>query len=434
MSETRIKEHLNIATLKEIFKSGEKQTDELKVGLEYERIPIKLNDGRNAEYYDNNGILNILNKIAHAENWNYITDNTNGNVLGLKKNFNTITLEPGCQIELSIEPQKQISQLENCIAEIDKMLEKYLQDSKIKLLNYGITPISTYHNINLLPKNRYKLMAKYLWGILSDVMMRETAGVQCCIDFTSEEDMAEKFTLANKLSPFMTAMYANSPIRGGVETGYKSFRALSWLYTDNDRCGFAQNFNEEFTYEKYIQKVLSTPIIFITRGRENIKFNNRITFGEYLYLGYQDYDATIEDFNLQANLYFPEVRLRNFIEIRNHDCVNKDLMFSIPAIYKGILYDKTAKNDLKTLLKDIPNSEYDEIRYSVPKNALLTTAGKYKVGDFTKEIIKIAETALVKNNTGEEKYLEAIKELNFANLCPADILLKNYKGNLKNLI
>lgn len=82
-------------------------------------------------------------------------------------------------------------------------------------------------------------MAKYLWGILADVMMRETAGIQCCIDFKSEEDAMRKFKLANKLSPFMTAMFANSPIRGGVDTGYKSFRALAWLNTDNDRCGFA---------------------------------------------------------------------------------------------------------------------------------------------------------------------------------------------------
>ena len=70
-------------------------------------------------------------------------------------------------------------------------------------------------------------MARYLWGILSDVMMRETAGIQCCIDFSSEEDAMRKFKLANKLTAFMTAMFANSPIRGGVDTGYKSFRALS---------------------------------------------------------------------------------------------------------------------------------------------------------------------------------------------------------------
>lgn len=121
----------------------------------------------------------------------------------------------------------------------------------ITLLNYGVSPLSTHKSINLIPKKRYHIMAKYLWGILSDVMMRETAGVQCCIDFESEEDAIDKFRVANKLTPFMTAMFANSPIRGGVETGYKSFRALSWLNTDNDRCGFVGQIDDKFSFEEY---------------------------------------------------------------------------------------------------------------------------------------------------------------------------------------
>ena len=43
-------------------------------------------------------------------------------------------------------------------------------------------------------------------------------------------------------------MYANSKIRGGVDTGYKSFRALAWLNTDNERCGFATKFQDSNSY------------------------------------------------------------------------------------------------------------------------------------------------------------------------------------------
>ena len=53
-------------------------------------------------------------------------------------------------------------------------------------------------------------MANYLWGILSDVMMRETAGIQIGVDFKSEEDAMRKFRLANLMMPFSTAMFANS--------------------------------------------------------------------------------------------------------------------------------------------------------------------------------------------------------------------------------
>ena len=36
-------------------------------------------------------------------------------------------------------------------------------------------------------------MANYLWGILSDVMMRETAGIQVGIDYKSEEDIKPEY-------------------------------------------------------------------------------------------------------------------------------------------------------------------------------------------------------------------------------------------------
>ena len=119
-------------------------------------------------------------------------------------------------------------------------------------------------------------MANYLWGILSDVMMRETAGIQVGIDFRSEEDAMKKFRLANLMMPFSTAMFANSKIRGGVDTGYKSFRALAWLNTDNERCGFALDFDKNMCFKDYILKLLDTPMIFINRENKCISLKEII--------------------------------------------------------------------------------------------------------------------------------------------------------------
>ena len=261
----------------------------------------------------------------------------------------------------------------------------------ISLLGYGVSPFSTHKSINLIPKKRYKLMAKYLWGILSDVMMRETAGIQCCVDFKSEEDAMRKFKLANKLSPFMTAMFANSPIRGGVDTGYKTFRGLSWINTDNDRCGFCGKISEDFSFEEYIDCILKTPMIFIQRNGLHIELNGDITFDEFMKNGYMGEFPTIEDYELQANLCFPEVRMRNFIEIRNHDCVGGDLKYAILAIYKGIMYDNSAMSECEELLKPLQYKDFSELRYNVPKLGLQTKVKKAKVEDFAKEIINIAE-------------------------------------------
>lgn len=426
VSNIQTQEKLDKKEIVKLFKEGCKSCEEHKIGIEYERLPIFSVTSKAADYSSEFGVCNFLRNFAKEENWDYIIDDYN--IIGLKQEHDTITLEPGCQIELSLKPEKTIGELKNNIDNLNKNMKPILNKSGITLLNYGVSPLSTHKSINLIPKKRYHLMAKYLWGILSDVMMRETAGVQCCIDFESEEDAMNKFRIANKLTPFMTAMFANSPIRGGVETGYKSFRALSWLNTDNDRCGFVGQIDDKFSFDEYVDYVLDSPMIFINRETGTIPVNGKINFLEFMQNGFEDFSANIDDFKLHANLYFPEVRMRNFVEIRNHDCVGKNLQYSILAIYKGILYSHCAMNEIEELLKPFEYRDFSELRYNVPKSALNAKIGKFFVKDIAKEILYIAEKSLIGMDTGEENYLDAIKEYTLNGISPADVIIKNWNG------
>ncbi len=391
------------------------------IGIEYERLPISSSTCKAVEY---NVVCDFLRQFAKEENWDYITDDYN--IIGLKQNHDTITLEPGSQIELSLKPEKTLFDLEKRINSLNQKMKPILDKLEISLLEYGVSPLSTHKNINLIPKRRYHLMAKYLWGILSDVMMRETAGIQGCFDFESEEDAIRKFKLANKLTPFITAMFSNSPIRGGAETGYKSFRALSWLNTDNERCGFACNLDDDFSFEQYINNVIKSPIIFLNKNGQTIPVNGKINFEDFMKNGYENFEADIEDFKLHANLYFPEVRLRNFIEIRNHDC-NK-MPLAVLAIYKGILYNEKAISDTEELFKLFTDKDFSELRYNIPKNGLLSTIKGHNAGEICKELLYISERGLIEMKTNEEKFLEPIKELTLNGLCPADIIIRNWNG------
>ena len=422
MLNTRIKQKLEKEDILRLYKKGYKKSEDFTVGVEYERLPISASSYNAVDYA--NGVCNFLRQFAREENWDYITDDFN--IIGLKQNHDTITLEPGCQIELSIKPEKTIFDIEKKIKSLNKVILPILDKMNITLLEYGVSPLTTHKNINIIPKKRYKIMAGYLWGILSDVMMRETAGIQGCFDFTDEEDAMRKFKIANKLVPFMTAMFANSPIRGGVETGYKSFRALSWLNTDNDRCGFACNLDGEFSFDEYIDKVMNSPVIFLNKGGHPVEVNGRINFADYMDKGFEGFEPTLDDYKLHANLYFPDVRLRNFIEIRNHDCTH--ISYAVLAIYKGILYGKYALSEIEDLFKEFTNKDFTELRYNIPKNALQSGIKNYTVLDIAKEILYIAEKSLIEMNTGEEKFLEPIKDLTLNGLCPADIILRNWNG------
>lgn len=412
----KTEERLEYSQLLEEFILGCKT--EQKIGMEYERIPVSTY-GKNVVPYEGDfGMCELLRELARKDNWDYILDGTS--IIGLKKLHETITLEPGCQFELSLEPQKHVKDLKNRIEELDYILNPILEEFDIKFLNVGVSPKTTYKNIKLIPKKRYHLMANYLWGILSDVMMRETAGIQIGIDFHSEEDAMRKFRLANLMIPFTTAMFANSKIRGGVDTGYKSFRALAWLNTDNERCGFATDFNN-MGFKDYVKKLLDTPMIFINRENQTHSINGKLTFKQYMEKGFEGYYPTIEDWKLHSNLYFPEVRLRNFIEIRNHDCVGNGLEYSIPALYKGIMYSKSALEEVENILNKFSTNEIKELRYKVARSAVSTKINGKSILPICKELAEIAYYTLKTEGENEEQFLLPLIEQLKKGKCPADM-------------
>lgn len=412
----KTEERLEYSQLLDEFLLGCKT--EQKIGMEYERIPVSMY-GKNVVPYEGDfGMCEFLRELAKIDNWDYILDGTE--IIGLKKLHETITLEPGCQFELSLEPQKLIRDLKTRVDKLDSIMEPILDEFDIKFLNVGVSPKTTYKNIKLIPKRRYHLMANYLWGILSDVMMRETAGIQVGIDFKSEEDAMKKFRLANLMMPFSTAMFANSKVRGGVDTGYKSFRALAWLNTDNERCGFATDFNKNMCFKDYVSQLLETPMIFINRGGKCLSLNGRLTFKQFMEKGFEGLYPTIDDWKLHSNLFFPEIRLRNFIEIRNHDCVGGGLEYAIPALYKGIMYSKSAMEEAESLLNKFSANDIKELRYTVPRNAINSKINGKTILPICKELAEISYYTLKSEGEGEEEFLEPLIELLKKGKCPAE--------------
>lgn len=415
--ESKTKSRLEYNQLLEEFILGCKNTQ--KVGMEYERIPVHKSTGEVVSYYGEYGMCELLREFAREDNWDYILDDVN--IIGLKKLHDTITLEPGCQFELSVEPQELIKDLKAKIENIDSAIKPILEKFEIELINKGVSPKTTYRNIDLLPKRRYAIMANYMWGILSDVMMRETAGIQVGIDYKSESDAIKKFNLANMMMPFVTAMYSNSKIRGGVNTGYKSFRALAWLNTDNERCGFATRFTDGMCFRDYVNRLLDTPMIFINRENQTLSLNGRLTFKQFMEKGYEGFEANIEDWKLHSNLYFPDVRLRNFIEIRNHDCVGGGLEYSIPALYKGIMYNSDAISEVEKMLSKYFYNELNELRYNVARFGIHSKIRGVKVRDICKALVEISYNSLKNQSDNEEIFLEPIIELLNKNKMPADL-------------
>ena len=83
-------------------------------------------------------------------------------------------------------------------------------------------------------------------------------------------------------------------------------------------------------------------------------------------------------------------------------------------------------DECEELLKHLQYKDFAELRFNIPKQTLQAQVKKAKVLDYAKEIINISEKYLKQEQTGEELFLDAIKELTLKGLCPADIIIKNW--------
>ena len=292
-----------------------KQKSALKIGMELERLPVYKTNGEAVSYFGPNGMYRLLRQIAYNDEWQYITDLTFIN--GIKKGVSTITLEPGGQTEYSLEAKKTIFELKQDIDAVDVKIKPILDFLGISMLEYPITPITDGKNIEIIPKRRYQTMAKYMPGKHCFSMMRETAGIQVAVDYTDEIDAMQKLKTAILLSPFVTAIFASSPIRCGKNTGYKSNRAAAWIDTDESRCGLISEklFDNKysFTFQDYVNAVFDVPLLFVQREHKIIEIGASMSFNDFVKNGFGDIKATREDYNLHSTLFFPEVRLKNIM-------------------------------------------------------------------------------------------------------------------------
>jgi gamma-glutamylcysteine synthetase len=150
-----------------------------------------------------------------------------------------LTIEPGGQVEISSAPAAGIG---NCITQTGRDLaavREALRQAGLTLAGRGVDPYRLPARVLDLP--RYAAMEEFFdrggpWG---RVMMCSTASVQVCVDAGRDDDGETgyqwRWRLLHALGPVLVAAFANSPLRAGRPTGWKSTRQAVWAQLDPGR-------------------------------------------------------------------------------------------------------------------------------------------------------------------------------------------------------
>ncbi len=310
-------ETLNKNDLISRFSDGCKPKVDWKIGTEHEKFGFKKKDLTPLTFED---IQNIFGDLIDNYSWSAVKEN--GNIVELRKNRASITLEPGGQIELSGAPLKNLfhtcKEVNQHHDELNDVCKKY----EIEFMGIGVLPKWDLSDLKLMPKERYQIMSNYMPKVGQkglDMMMRTTT-IQANFDFSSEEDMVKKFKVSQSIQPLIIALYANSPFISGKLTNYLSYRSHIWTQTDPNRCGALPFiYDESFSFERYVDYLLDVPMYFIIRNNKYIDLTG-YTFKDFLSKKIIDnVYPELRDWDLHITTVFTEVRLKSFIELRGAD-------------------------------------------------------------------------------------------------------------------
>jgi glutamate--cysteine ligase len=269
-------------------------------------------------------------------------------------------------------------------------------------------------------------------------MMHATAGVQANFDFSSEADAARKLRLALAASPVSTAMFANSPLSEGKPNGFQSFRAEIWRHTDPDRWSllpfaFEPDFGEGTAYRRYTEWALDVPMFLIVRDGHSRPAGG-VTFREFMTRGFDGERATLADWVVHLTTVFPEVRLKRVIETRGVDAVPGPQVLSLPAFWKGLLYDDEALSAGLARVRRWRFADVDVMHAAVAREGLRAKAPDAPVLEVARELLELSRRGLrrmaERNARGDDEsvYLEPLARVLERGASPAAQLLEAWNG------
>jgi glutamate--cysteine ligase len=277
-------------------------------------------------------------------------------------------------------------------------------------------------------------MRKRMPGRYAHDMMQMTASVQVNFDFADEADLAAKASCATAVSPIVSALYANAPLRDNRPTGMKSFRYALWSEVDPPRSGLLRvMFEPGFTFQRYLDWALAAPLLFVRRNGAYVDPEGR-TFRDLLRDGFLGQPATMLDFGDLLSTLFPEIRVKRVIEVRGADAVDEALTAALPALWTGLLYDATACHDARALM-DVPFDRLLEFQSAVGRSALDARIGSTTALDLARDLIRIAEDGLrrrAESGIGEPSdlsMLDPVRAIAESGRTPADGLLEAHAAS-----
>ncbi|NTW73199.1 MAG: glutamate--cysteine ligase, partial [Eubacteriaceae bacterium] len=390
---------INKAAIAEYIRKGEKKGQCVSVGLEFEHIITDKNTMKSVSYYGEKGVESILKEL---ENKGWRLQYSGDYVIGADRNGDNISLEPGSQFELSIDKTSDINKVAekylSFVSDVVSILEKNDQN----LMAVGYHPVTCIDEIKFLPKERYQYMSEYLLqrGSHAHNMMKGSASTQTVIDYTDEEDFIKKFRVANSLTVILSLICDNSPVFEGKIWPGNLARVNIWNHMDDDRSRVVPGaLDTIFSYDDYAQYILNAPAI-VSLIDDKFEYTKERLIKDI----YRDRKMTEKEIEHVLTMFFPDVRVKKYIELRMCDSLPYPYNVALGALVKGIFYHEENLDYYYKRSKSWTDRDIQEMKDMLIENAEIPS----QIIDDMKELVCKAEEGL---GAREKKFIKPLSRL-----------------------
>ena len=327
------------------------------IGVELELIPVHKTTRTRAlaTKGERPSTADVLSLVGRREGWHEQSNGGDPSSWKLDDGAH-ISFEPGGQIEISTAPKPTGAEVIDSTQSLVKLLRDAMSNAGIELLARGVDPFNTIDAVPLqLHRDRYAGMTRYFDSIgPSGVqMMRQTAALQ--INLERGENPKSRWRLLNSLAPIVVALFANSRLYARKPTAWASYRAQLWRTLDPSRTGII--FDETEPAERYLRFALDAVAM---RG-DGPAYR---PFREWI----NDPAINRDDWLFHLTTLFPEVRPKEFFELRSADTIDPDALAAPVVFVTGLLYDAECARKATELI-------------GAPSEKLLERAGRLGLAD-----------------------------------------------------
>jgi glutamate--cysteine ligase len=284
-----------------------------------------------------------------------------------------ISFEPGGQIEISSAPHATASGAVKATQSLVALIRGVMTPAGIELIACGVDPRNGIEAVPLqLKRDRYARMTRFFDAIgpAGVRMMRQTAAVQ--INVERGRSPVARWNLLNSLAPFIVALFANSRRYAGKKTEHASYRAQLWRTLDPSRTGLPSDSTDPAA--RYLTFALDAKAMSSSDG-----MRPWLSFREWMRIE----AVSEEDWQFHLSTLFPEVRPKEFFEIRSPDAIDSDHLAAPVVFVTGIVYDDESASSAAQLMPP-------------PSEELLERAGRAGLADrdIHRVVSRLTELAL----------------------------------------